>query len=230
MAPPTRSAPPTPQVDDETNTVVFGQQLQGQLVTGTKTSGRFGHTGFVQAGFILGPFFGQEKPLVHQSVALSGDVAHVNGHLTTVHFAQTTTPLPGHTHRLATGLGKPRGIEHQHAVSLSQVRLDLTSQRRSQARIVPRIPANKSLQGQARQAKTIRNRFHVFAVKVRQQATDIGFGVLIGDLPLEDCDKGLHKGVKTGNELLENLRRNLTFVKQLAFTNGVSRVHGKLLL
>ncbi|MHC4156658.1 MAG: hypothetical protein ACYST6_17300, partial [Planctomycetota bacterium] len=37
---------------------VFGQQLQGQLVTGTKTSGRFGHTGFVQAGFILGPFFG----------------------------------------------------------------------------------------------------------------------------------------------------------------------------
>ena len=86
-----------------------------------------------------------------------------------------------------------------------------------QGLIVPLIPANEALQGQARLAKTIGNRFDVFAFDVRQQATDIGFGVLIGDLTLEDVDKGLHKGVKTWNDLLENLRGNLTFVKQLAF-------------
>src|SRR5712692_4180110 len=209
---------------------VLGQQLQGQLVTRAIGSVCFGHTGFVQAGCILGPFFGQKKPLVHQGVALSGDVAQVHGHLTVVDFAQTTTPLPGHPYRLATRLGKPRGIEHQHTIALSQVHRDLTSQCRPQWLIVPRIPANKSLQGQARVAKTIRNRCDVFAFKVRQQTTDIGFGVLLGDLTLEDFDKGLHKGGKPWDDLLENLRGNLTFVEQLVFTNGVSRVHGKRLL
>jgi hypothetical protein len=96
--------------------------------------------------------------------------------------------------------------------------------------IVPRIPANKRLQGQARVAKTIRNRFDVFAFKVRQQTTDIGFGVLRGDLTLEDFDTGLHKGIKTWNDLLENRRGNLTFFKQLGFAKGVSRFHGPLLL
>jgi hypothetical protein len=54
--------------------------------------------------------------------------------------------------------------------------------------------------------------------------------VLLGDLTLEDFDKGRHKGVKPWNDLLENLRCNLTFGKQLMFTKGVSRFHGKLLL
>jgi hypothetical protein len=110
------------------------------------------------------------------------------------------------------------------------VRLDLTAQLSSPGLIVPLIQANKSLQGQAREAKTIRNRCNVFAFKVRQQPTDRGFGVLLGDLTLEDFDKGLHKGVQTWHDLLENLRCNLTCVEQLVFTNGVSRVHGKLLL
>ena len=49
-------------------------------------------------------------------------------------------------------------------------------------------------------------------------------------LAMEDFDKGRHKGVQARNDLLENLRRDLTFVKQLAFAKGVSRFHGKLLL
>jgi hypothetical protein len=86
------------------------------------------------------------------------------------------------------------------------------------------------LKWQAGLAKTIRNRCDVFALYVRQQATDRGCGVLIGSLPLEGFDKGRHKGVKTGDDLLEKLRGNLTFLKQLVFATGVSRVHGKLLL
>ena len=86
------------------------------------------------------------------------------------------------------------------------------------------------MQRQARLAKTIGNRFDVFAFDIRQQATDIGFGMLLGGLTMEDVDKGLHKGVKTWNDLLENLRGNLTFVQQLVFAKGVSRFHGKLLL
>jgi len=54
--------------------------------------------------------------------------------------------------------------------------------------------------------------------------------MLIVSLTMEDGDKGLHKGGQAWNNLLENLRGNLTFVKQLGFTNGVSRFHGKLLL
>jgi hypothetical protein len=73
------------------------------------------------------------------------------------------------------------------------VHLDLTSQLRSQWLIVPPIPANNSLQGQARVTKTIRNRFNVFALKVRQQTTDIGLGVLLGNLTLEDFEKGFIK-------------------------------------
>ncbi len=86
------------------------------------------------------------------------------------------------------------------------------------------------MQRQAGLTKTIGNRFDVFALDIRQQATDIGFGVLIGYLTMEDFDKGLHKGVQAWDDLLENLRGNLTFIKQLGFAKGVSRFHGKLLL
>jgi hypothetical protein len=79
-------------------------------------------------------------------------------------------------------------------------------------------------------AKTIGNRFDVFAFDVRQQATDIGFGVLRGGLTLEDTHKGLHKGVEAWHDLLENFWGNLTFVQQLAFAQGVSGFHGLLLL
>jgi hypothetical protein len=47
---------------------------------------------------------------------------------------------------------------------------------------------------------------------------------------MEDFDKGLHQGVKTRDDLLENRRRNLAFFPQLAFAKGVSRFHDKLLL
>jgi hypothetical protein len=100
----------------------------------------------------------------------------------------------------------------------------------AQGLIVPLCRADEALQGQAGLAKTIRNRFDVFAFDVRQEATDIGFGVLISCLTMEGFDKGLHKGVKTWDDLLENLRCHLTFVKQWGFANGVSRVHGQLLL
>jgi len=58
--------------------------------------------------------------------------------------------------------------------------------------------------GQAGLAKTIRNRCDVFAFDIRQQATDTGFGMLIGSLIMEGLDKGLHKGGKTREDLLEN--------------------------
>jgi hypothetical protein len=147
-----------------------------------------------------------------------------------VNFAQAATPLTGHAYRLATGLGKPRGIEHQHSITLSQVRLDLTAQLLSQGLIVPLMPANEALKRQTGLAKTIGNRFDVFALDIRQQATDIGFGVLTVYLTMEDFDKGLHKGVQAWEDLLENLRGDLTFLKQLGFAKGVSRFHGKLLL
>ena len=54
--------------------------------------------------------------------------------------------------------------------------------------------------------------------------------MLLGGLTLEDADKGLHEGVEPWNDLLEHFRSNLTFVQQLAFTQGVSRFHGMLLL
>jgi hypothetical protein len=150
--------------------------------------------------------------------------------LAVVHFAQAATPLTGHTDRLAPGLGKPRGIEYEHPIALSQVRLHLTAQLLSQGLIVPCMRANEALQRQTGLAKTVRNRFDIFALDIRQQTTDIGFGMLIVYLTMEDGDKGLHKGVQAWNDLLKNLRGHLTFVKQLGFTKGVSRFHGKLLL
>ena len=165
---------------------VFLQHLQGQLVTRTIGPGRFGHARFVQARRILGPFFWQIQPGVDQGVPLAGDIAQGDGYLAVIDFAQTATPLTGYAHRLPTGLGKPRRIEHQHPIALSQVRLDLAPQLLAQGGIVPRVPPNEALQREARLAQTIGDRFDVFAFHVRQQATHIGFGMLIGSLPLED--------------------------------------------
>src|SRR5712691_6071285 len=70
----------------------------------------------------------------------------------------------------------------------------------------------------------------IFTFAVRHQATDRGFGMLCGDLTMEGCDKGLHKGVKTRDDVLENLRGNLTFFQPLAFAKSLARFHGTLLL
>ena len=88
------------------------------------------------------------------------------GHWTGVDVAQPAAPLPGHPHRLPTGLGQPRGIKHQHPSGLSQVGLDLADQLLSQGCIGPLIPADAALQGQAGRANTIRNRFDVFAFDI----------------------------------------------------------------
>src|SRR5437016_11937423 len=45
-------------------------------------------------------------------------------------------------------------------------------------------------------------------------------------LPLQGVDKGCHKGAQAGHNRLEDLRCDLTFLKQLRFSNGVSGVHG----
>src|SRR5713101_3870813 len=45
-------------------------------------------------------------------------------------------------------------------------------------------------------------------------------------LPLQGVDKGCQKGAQAGHNLLEDLRGDLTFLKQLRFSNGVSGVHG----
>jgi hypothetical protein len=92
------------------------------------------------------------------------------------------------------------------------------------------MPANEALKRQTGRAKTLGNRCDVLALDIRQQATDRGFGVLIVSLTMEDFDQGLHKGVQAWDDLLENLRGDLTFIKQLGFAKGVSRFHGTLLL
>src|SRR4030095_14004505 len=76
----------------------------------------------------------------------------------------------------------------------------------------------------------IGNGFDIFAFDVRQQATHIRCGVLIGSLTVEEPHKGLHEGVEAWHDLLENLWGDLTFVQQLAFAQGVSCFHGLLLL
>src|SRR5713101_5458994 len=45
-------------------------------------------------------------------------------------------------------------------------------------------------------------------------------------LPLQGVDKGCQKGAQAGENLLEDLRCDLTFLKQLRFSNGISGVHG----
>ena len=145
-------------------------------------------------------------------------------------FAQAATPWPCHPHRLPTGRGKPRRIEHQHPIALAHVRLDVAPQLLSPGGIVPRIPTKEALQRQARLAKTRGNRCDVFALDVRQQAADRGFGVLSSRLTLEDTHQGLHESGEAWNDLLENLWGTLTFVKQLAFAQGISRFPGTLLL
>src|SRR6266849_3518890 len=45
-------------------------------------------------------------------------------------------------------------------------------------------------------------------------------------LPLQGVDTGCQKGAQAGHNLLEDLRGDLTFLKQLRFSNGVSGVHG----
>jgi hypothetical protein len=110
------------------------------------------------------------------------------------------------------------------------VGLDLAAQRLLQWCIGPLPPADEALQGQTGLTTTRGNRCDVFVCNVRQQTTDRGFGVLSGDLPLEGVDKGRHKGVQAWDDLLEDLRSHLTFVKQWGFAKGVSRFHGTLLL
>jgi hypothetical protein len=110
------------------------------------------------------------------------------------------------------------------------VRLDLTAQLLSHRLIVPRMPANEGLKRQTGLPKTIGNRCDVLALDIRQQTTDIGFGVLSVYLTMEDVDKRFDKGVQAWTEPLENLRGDLTIIKQLGLVKGVSRFPGKLLL
>src|SRR5467141_3195941 len=44
--------------------------------------------------------------------------------------------------------------------------------------------------------------------------------------PLQGVDTGCQKGAQAGPNLLEDLRGDLTFLKQLRFSNGISGVHG----
>jgi hypothetical protein len=107
---------------------VFRQPLQGPLVTRAIGPGRFGHTRFVQARRILGPFFRQRQPCVDQGVPLAGDLSQGDGHLAVIDLTQATTPLSGYPHRLPTGCGKPARIAHQPPIALAQVPRDLVSQ------------------------------------------------------------------------------------------------------
>ena len=194
------------------------QHGQRQLVPRAIPSVVVGHASFVQAGLVHGPFFGQIQAHVDQGMARARHVAHVDGDLTGVDLAQAATPLARHPHRLSTRLGKPSGIEHQHAVGLSQVLCDLARQLLAQGHILPRSPANAALQGQAVLSKAIRNRFDIFAFHIREQSTDRGMGMLVGLLATEGLDKGRHKGCQPRHHLVENLRGNLTLISRCAIT------------
>ena len=129
---------------------LFLQHLQGQLVTRTIGPGRFGHARFVRAPpYPWSILLADTAKDVDQGVPLAGDIAQGDGYLAVIDFAQTATPLTGYAHRLPTGLGKPRRIEHQHPIALSQVRLDLAPQLLAQGGIVPRVPPNEALQREA---------------------------------------------------------------------------------
>jgi hypothetical protein len=67
------------------------------------------------------------------------------------------------------------------------------------------------LQGQAVLAKAIRDRFDIFAVHIREQATEIGMGMLLEFLAAEGLNKGRHKGGQTRQHLVEDLGVHLTF-------------------
>ena len=64
-------------------------------------------------------------------------------------------------------VSKGRGIEHQHAIGLSQLLAHLAPQRVSQGGIIPVIPADTTLQPQAVLATMIRDRCHVLAFNIR---------------------------------------------------------------
>jgi hypothetical protein len=92
------------------------------------------------------------------------------------------------------------------------------------------MPAHESVQRQTGLANTIGHRGDVLALDLREQATDIGVGMLLVSLTMEDVAKGLHKGGQAWEDLLENRRGDLTCIKQGGFAKGVSRFHDKLLL
>jgi len=92
------------------------------------------------------------------------------------------------------------------------------------------MPANDSVQRQTGLATTISNRCAVCALDIREQATDIGFGMVLVSLTMADCDQGLHKGGQAWEDLRENRRGDLTCIQQWGFAKGVARFPGKLLL
>src|SRR5262249_22298791 len=63
------------------------------------------------------------------------------------------------------------------------------------------------------------------AFHIREQATDIGMGMLLEFLPAEGLNKGGHKGGQTRQHLVEDLGSNLTFRQQLLLASSVSRFH-----
>src|SRR5256885_4619823 len=72
----------------------------------------------------------------------------------------------------------------------------------------------------------IRDRFDVFAFDIGQQAPDIGLDICPRGLTMQGVDKGSHKGEQAGYHLREDRGYDLTFLKQLRFSYGVSGVHG----
>src|SRR2546421_407863 len=127
--------------------------------------------------------------------------------------AETNTAVPSHRHPhgLGPGLCKRRGIEHEHAIGLSQLLCNLADQLLAQGGVIPLCPTDEALERQALLAKSVCDRFHVFAFHVRQQATDIGAGMLMECLTAQGFDKGFHKGVQARQDLLEDRGGDLTF-------------------
>ena len=133
----------------------------------------------VQASLVRGPCLGQLPPPVDQRLALARHGAQGDGHVTGVDLAEPATPLARHAHRLGPRLGKARGIAPQHTLGVSQGRGDVSRQLLASGHLFPRSPAHAAVQGQAVLAKAIRARCDICAFHLREQATNIGLGLLI---------------------------------------------------
>ena len=69
---------------------------------------------------------------------LACHVTHVDPYLAVLNFAQSAAPLLADAHRLGSFLGKPRGVEHDHAIGFTQLLADLARQSGEHRLMIPR--------------------------------------------------------------------------------------------
>lgn len=179
---------------------------------------------------VLGPFLRQIQSSVYQDVVDPRHVGHVDGDLAVVDLAQTATPLAGHAHRLLALLGKRRRIKHDHAIVFAKFRADLPSQLRHQRRVVPRGAAHEVLQRVALLVVAVRNRLHVLALQIRQQAADVVRRVTPLRRLIQQPPERLDEPCQPLRDPRKYLRRHFAFRQHRRLPQGKTSVHDSDLL